>query len=810
MNWIKRLFGGKPQPTLATLSPETSLKEIEITKLAREYLAGEGDLAIYENYKNGTKSLDFLTGLRTAQIPSARSRIEIPRYPQYSEGIPVTPLEDIIASQRPLIAKIYNASEMSKEDFLALIVPIIWNFAGLVHLLPASQGSHHPGPGGAFRHGLEVAFMAMKSAYDKYIPTSVVAPRYRAHVLKQWYLSIFIAAIGHDLGKLLTDFYVVAAKDEAAQTWNPFTSSLYDWATKNDLQRYYLIWVSRRYRRHEGKGPALLPMLVSKHHLDWIMQHTREPFEAMMACLTAPDPSNNLVARVVLEADAKSSEADSRSRVQNENDPGVIVEQGERIIVATVRRLWRENKWRINEPGGRLWIPDDRTVFVVWDAATKDITEDLSRHAGKALLPDEPEALAALLVESGLGKAFIYQGHEHLLHSIRIPAMASAANPSGPLFYALKADLNGLLGIVTSPSYSAVIEVTPDGHNLDGSTPSPESPELASATVSEKQPQKKPAKQEASVAPAQTSLDLNQDQDIKPTVLNEQQVNDPPQAKDAEATEKRPIRTGTRCLQLPGGRFVPFDQLKQEGDDLLIPVPLAESTMGMKGPELLNALKADSLIIQKPRKQISPVISIGGERFFLLQDPLIVRKEVDAKAATPKQAKENPHSPPSARPDKQGEVGGNGSPIPATGNEPDQASRPKSATKPKTRSKPTTSAVSPTKTDKQDARLVNQEEGRKQSRNTSDPDNDHELKRSRPPSGSNTPYEFYRRELWLRFMEASQETDSDIITMDMLGNEAAWLLAKFGVTYTRPRLLNQISKDEQFYKNTPEGIFIRR
>lgn len=844
MKWITRLFGKPSEPALAALSPETALTEAEITQLAREYLAGEGDLAIFENYKNGTKSLDFLTGLRTATIPSTSTQMDTPRYPQYSEGIPVTPLEQIIASQRPLIGKIYNASGMIKEDFLALIVPIIWNFAGLVHLLPASQGNHHPGPGGAFRHGLEVAYMAMEATYNLYIPTSVVAPKYRPHVLKQWQMAIFVAAIGHDLGKLLTDFYVVAAKDEAAQTWNPFTSSLYDWAIQNKLKRYYLIWVSRRYRLHEGKGPVLLPMLVSRVHMDYLMMYTREPVEAMMACLTAPDPSNNLIARVVLEADAKSSEADTRSQVQNENDPGVIMEQAERILVGTVRRLWRENKWRINEPGGRLWVPDDRTVYVVWDAATKDITKELARHTGKAMLPDEPEVLAALLVESGIAKAFVYQGYEHLLHSIRIPSLATSANPEGPLYYALKADLNGLMGIVTAPSYSTVVEVNPDGLAIEGKDPG-KRPGAQSEPVEEKKQAKQPKEPQASKDNVESKADTEHAGNAGHATQSSLDFTDPstdasgvdgpssdecsanptpspgegagrPASKQPQGSERteraNPVksarantRSGTRCLQWPDDKFIPFSDLKVDGDDLLIPVGLAESTMGLKGPELLEALKKNSLISQKPRKQNSPVLNVEGERFFLLQDPLIVRKEVNTASGDGMQ---NQGSSPSSSPSVNQASG--------TGREQDMApgngavsGKHEEGLGEKKPNKPKKKDASPGRT-KSDKQKPNKAATRSGSRNNQADPEDESPVRTREPSGDETPYEFYRRELWLRFIESSQSEESDAVTMEMLGDQAAWLKERFGLSYTRPKLLNKIGGDEQFYMNTPEGIFIRR
>ena len=829
MTWLTKLkelftFGDLKQAEVNLLTPESKLNEIEITRLAREYLAGEGDFAIYQNYKNGTKSRDFLTGLRESDIPEASSRIEVPRYPRYSEGFPVTGLEEMIASQRPLIRKIYTASSLKKEDFLALIVPIIWNFAGLVHLLPASQGNHHSGPGGAFRHGLEVAFLALKSAYDTYIPTNVVAPRYRAHVIKQWYVAIFISALGHDLGKLLTDFHVVAARDEPTPTWNPFTQSLYDWAIESKLERYYLVWVTGRYRRHEGKGPALLPRLVSGAHLDWIMTHTRDPFESMMACLTAPDPSTNLIARLVLGADAKSSDSDMRSRIQNEGDPGLILEQGDRIIVSSIRRLWRTNTWRLNEPGGRLWVPDDKTVYVIWEAATKDIGKDLVKHTGKAYLPDEPEAMARLMVEGGVAKAFIYQGHEHLLHAIRLPAMSSKENPEGPLAYALKADLSALLGIVTSPSYAEVVEVTPEGDPIAKK-------KRNSNTDTSSRGNGKAAQDPDPIAPAQGSLPLDEevpshsnspipDKSTKGSVAKVDHPEEPPSprvaatssshekpseplktAKKGPASEKRSgpaSRKGERCLELPDGVFIPFNQLKMEEDDLLIPVETVEKALGKKGSELLDFLKSNNLIEMRPRRQSTPLVTIGGERFFLLHEPLIVRKDLAESDSVPDEKPKPKAARKSDSPKPSGEAGdtkrasiqdsapGNGA---VTG---------KDGVKPK--KKP--SHRKPRDTGNQQE-LPIQKSKRNDGENSAP-------ERQPQATADETPYEIYRRDLWLRFMESSQETDDDEISIEMLAEQVAWLSDQYGLLLTKPRLLERIGRDQEYYENTNHGIFIRR
>jgi conjugal transfer pilus assembly protein TraI len=83
---------------------------------------------------------------------------DIPRYPPFAKGLPVAPIDKILATQAELIEKVRNSLGFTIEDFNRLVLPVIHRYAAFVHLLPASEAHHHRGAGGLFRHGLEVAF----------------------------------------------------------------------------------------------------------------------------------------------------------------------------------------------------------------------------------------------------------------------------------------------------------------------------------------------------------------------------------------------------------------------------------------------------------------------------------------------------------------------------------------------------------------------------------------------------------------------------------------------------------------------------
>ncbi|EFI7279635.1 conjugal transfer protein TraI, partial [Escherichia coli] len=104
------------------------------------------------------KALNKLFGGRSGVIETAPSvRVlplkdvedeEIPRYPPFAKGLPVAPLDKILATQAELIEKVRNSLGFTVDDFNRLVLPVIQRYAAFVHLLPASESHHHRGAGG--------------------------------------------------------------------------------------------------------------------------------------------------------------------------------------------------------------------------------------------------------------------------------------------------------------------------------------------------------------------------------------------------------------------------------------------------------------------------------------------------------------------------------------------------------------------------------------------------------------------------------------------------------------------------------------
>jgi conjugal transfer pilus assembly protein TraI len=172
---------------------------------------------------------------------------EIPRYPPFMRGLPATPPDTLIETQRDLIGQIREAGLASPDIFEQFYLASLRRFASYAHLLPASQTHHHRGAGGLLRHAAEVALWSLQSG-DRVLLPGEQAPRRRRELEPRWHFAVFLAALCHDAGKPVTDLAVTSRDGE--KVWNPFVEDLYSWANRHGVDRYFLHWRENRAKKH--------------------------------------------------------------------------------------------------------------------------------------------------------------------------------------------------------------------------------------------------------------------------------------------------------------------------------------------------------------------------------------------------------------------------------------------------------------------------------------------------------------------------------------------------------------------------------
>ena len=328
---------------------------------------------------------------------------EIPRYPPFAKGMPVAALDRVLETQQDLIGRIQHTLALSKEEFEKYVQPVLRNYAAYVHLLPASETHHHRGAGGLFRHGLEVAFWAAQSTegiYFAYAPT----PRERREQEPRWKLATCLAGLLHDIGKPASDLAVTSKNGD--KEWNPYGETLFAWAVKNKIDRYYLRWRDGRHKRHEQFSVLVMDKIVPHETLQWLTKTGPEILQAMLEAISGSD-ENHVVASLVLRADNTSVEKDMKNHqvIQADGSLGVPVEK---YILDAMRRLINNATWLINQKGARLWVLEDGP-YVVWKHGAEDITRMLAQDRVPGI-PRDPDTLADILIERNLA---VPQKHEN-------------------------------------------------------------------------------------------------------------------------------------------------------------------------------------------------------------------------------------------------------------------------------------------------------------------------------------------------------------------------------------------------------------
>lgn len=345
--------------------------------------------------------LSTLTRFFGRSVPSGQSKLaalekydeEIPRYPPFAKGLPVAPIDKVVATQDELVERIRNALGFNREQHQELILPVIKRYAEFVHLLPASEGHHHRGAGGLFRHGLEVAFWAAQAS-EAVIFSMEGSPRERRSNEPRWRLASCFSGLLHDVGKPLSD--VSVTDKDGLVTWNPYANTLHGWASHHKIDRYFLRWRDNRHKRHEQFSLLTIERIIPPNVLQFLSEAGPEILEAMLEAI-AGTSTNQPVTRLMLKADQESVARDlQQSRLDvDEFSYGVPVE---RYVFDAIRRLVKTGKWKVNEPGARVWHVH-QGVFITW-RQLGDLYELITKDKIPGI-PRDPDTLADILIERG-------------------------------------------------------------------------------------------------------------------------------------------------------------------------------------------------------------------------------------------------------------------------------------------------------------------------------------------------------------------------------------------------------------------------
>lgn len=326
-----------------------------------------------------------------------------PSYPPYMEGLPAATPARLLADHEELIKQIYQAVRASNEEYEKWYVPLMERFAAYVHLLPASEAHHHSGPGGLLRHGLEVAFWSMRQCENMVYGLDEI-PEVRRQITLRWELSVFAGGLCHDIGKCSADMFVTNRTGDLV--WPAYEETLYDWLTKNNIDRYFVSWRDVRHGRHDQMSAQVLGQVISPATKTYIsgprMGTGKNPFESMVSALNGSlsGGPENQVYTMINKADRSSTDYDLKTQSHEKGAVSKVTTPIVTTLLDTMRRLVRKKTWKVNSPGARLWFISGR-FFLVWPACAEDITRQIDSD-GFPGIPRHHATIADKLIERGL------------------------------------------------------------------------------------------------------------------------------------------------------------------------------------------------------------------------------------------------------------------------------------------------------------------------------------------------------------------------------------------------------------------------
>jgi len=357
--------------------------------------------------KRPTPATPSATPATPVSTPSAAAVIPmaVPRYPPLPEGLPVVTLAQLLESQRELIDALHHEIGLGYDDdgtprWSTYVEPVLHRYAAFVHLIPASETHHHRGPGGLLRHGLEVAFRAMRLSHGLLIGRE----RPRAEQLQlepRFWAAATLAGLLHDAGKVIGDVRVT--DPDGRRTWEPLAGDLIDWAAGHGLAQYRVHWRDARERgAHESFNLMAVRCLVPPVLERWLLTPDRSLYVGFLATLTGVRHPSRLI-ELVRRADQSSVERDLKSQ-HPAPLPTTARVSIDGYLLDAMRRLLQEGRWQVNVPGARVWLLRDHGLHLVWPAAAKDLAALIAQE-GVSGMPRDPDSLAEVLIERGLAVA---------------------------------------------------------------------------------------------------------------------------------------------------------------------------------------------------------------------------------------------------------------------------------------------------------------------------------------------------------------------------------------------------------------------
>ncbi|GIC77063.1 TraI domain-containing protein [Moritella sp. F3] len=321
---------------------------------------------------------------------------------------------DLLGRQQQKLDDIRVSLSLTDDRFNLFYAPLFEKFAELSQCMPASENHHHAHKYGFIDHTLEVAIVALRKRegviYKQDKESQLMTKR------EVFSYAVVVAAIMHDIGKLVTDIEIFSVEEE----------KIIHYASGDRLSAgdefVYRFFPGRRIEDHQASALILLNQLVPSIGLSWLCAET-ELFRDVIHSITSSHKFSGKIGQLIIESD-KVSTANNLSRisvnfqttqfapsvpnivpVSNQNNALSQNSQNKALMIANSIKHMLENptdfggRKTLNVAGSFAWVQGE-FIYMSHPLAFKHLQDHMNDENAKNA-PNSSNICYSILFDSG-------------------------------------------------------------------------------------------------------------------------------------------------------------------------------------------------------------------------------------------------------------------------------------------------------------------------------------------------------------------------------------------------------------------------
>lgn len=293
--------------------------------------------------------------------------------------------------RQALIVKMRRSSSVTDKVFQDHYYYALSRAAEFAQAFPASANHHHSHEGGLLDHMLEVAYNATRVCRGFIMPPNAQPEDITKHEEK-WRYAAFLAALAHDLGKLIADIETVyrpsTTKENSYVNWHPWYGAIP--VGSEYIYRFQAKKGTSHRGLHEQLSATLLPYLITPSASSWI-RSDHLLMAQLMATVTQASHYGGVIAEIVKKSDHASTGANLGA---DTGTSSATVPNHQKLMTA-LKLLATNGTLKRNNPGSAIWVTENATWFSFKpsiEAARQHLIEE--GHSG---IPQSEHRLIQLL-----------------------------------------------------------------------------------------------------------------------------------------------------------------------------------------------------------------------------------------------------------------------------------------------------------------------------------------------------------------------------------------------------------------------------